>query len=160
DSSCRLSVPAEIRLPAVFLATTVYAVPTGLYQGGRIAGLRFLAENSHRLPSTVQGWYFYHKRKNYMVMKHAMTESVAYSTRTVSFMMGLFGIEALLDHARDQIDFLNTTAGASVVGLAYALFHRLPRAQVKAMVRTGVKVGLVLGLAQDALMAAKGHLWY
>jgi len=35
----------------------------GLVRGSRAAGLRFLAENAHRPPTTVQGWYFYNKTK-------------------------------------------------------------------------------------------------
>lgn len=40
----------------------------GLVREGRAASLRFLAENAHRPPKTVQGWYFYNKTKNYRVM--------------------------------------------------------------------------------------------
>lgn len=40
----------------------------GLVRGSRAAGLRFLAENAHRPPTTVQGWYFYKKTKNYKMM--------------------------------------------------------------------------------------------
>ncbi|TXT03840.1 hypothetical protein VHUM_04361 [Vanrija humicola] len=35
-------------------------------EGGK-ARLRFLAENAHRQPTTVQGWYFYTKTRNYRV---------------------------------------------------------------------------------------------
>jgi hypothetical protein len=40
----------------------------GFVRGSREAGLRFLAENAHRPPTTVQGWYFYNKTKNYRVL--------------------------------------------------------------------------------------------
>ncbi len=40
----------------------------GLVRGSRETGLRFLAENAHRPPTTVQGWYFYNKTKNYKMM--------------------------------------------------------------------------------------------
>ena len=40
----------------------------GVYRGGRLASLRFLAENAHRAPRTVKGWYFYNKTKNYRMM--------------------------------------------------------------------------------------------
>lgn len=35
----------------------------GFYQSAKRAGLVFLAENAHRRPDTVQGWYFYNKTK-------------------------------------------------------------------------------------------------
>lgn len=40
----------------------------GAVRGSRRASLRFLAENAHRPPTTVQGWYFYNKTKNYRRM--------------------------------------------------------------------------------------------
>jgi hypothetical protein len=40
----------------------------GLVRGSRAAALRFLAENAHRPPTTVQGWYFYNKTKNYKML--------------------------------------------------------------------------------------------
>lgn len=36
---------------------------TGLYQAGKRSSLVFMAENAHRRPDTVQGWYFYNKTK-------------------------------------------------------------------------------------------------
>ncbi|KAH8118374.1 hypothetical protein DFH11DRAFT_1502715 [Phellopilus nigrolimitatus] len=40
----------------------------GLMRGAREAGWRFLAENAHRAPTTVAGWYLYKKTKNYRMM--------------------------------------------------------------------------------------------
>ena len=41
---------------------------SGLATGAQRASLVFLAENAHRRPTTVQGWYFYNKTKNYRVI--------------------------------------------------------------------------------------------
>lgn len=35
----------------------------GMYQSANRASLVFMAENAHRRPDTVQGWYFYNKTK-------------------------------------------------------------------------------------------------
>ena len=40
----------------------------GFYRGGRMASLRFLAENAHRAPKTIKGWYLYNKTKNYRIL--------------------------------------------------------------------------------------------
>ncbi|EIW70817.1 hypothetical protein TREMEDRAFT_28772, partial [Tremella mesenterica DSM 1558] len=40
----------------------------GISRGGSKARLRFLAENAHRLPTTIQGWYFYTKTRNYRIL--------------------------------------------------------------------------------------------
>jgi hypothetical protein len=47
----------------------------GLVRGSRAAGLRFLAENAHRAPTTVRGWYFYNKTKNYKVMLGGLSKA-------------------------------------------------------------------------------------
>lgn len=49
-------------------AALIAGTSIGLVRGSRQASLRFLAENVHRPPTTVQGWYFYNKTKNYRVL--------------------------------------------------------------------------------------------
>ena len=47
---------------------TIMGMSLGLMRGSRAEGMRFLAENAHRPPTTMQGWYFYKKTKNYRMM--------------------------------------------------------------------------------------------
>lgn len=44
----------------------------GASRGGHLASRIFLAENTHRAPTTYQGWYFYNKTKNYHVAQKAI----------------------------------------------------------------------------------------
>lgn len=37
--------------------------------------MRFLAENAHRPPKTLEEWYFYHKTKNYRVVLGGLKQS-------------------------------------------------------------------------------------
>ena len=46
----------------------------GLSRGGRAAGHRFLAENAHRPPTTLRGWYLYKKTKNYRMLWGGLQE--------------------------------------------------------------------------------------
>lgn len=46
----------------------------GAVRGSRKESLRFLAENAHRAPKTVQGWYFYNKTKNYKIILAGLRE--------------------------------------------------------------------------------------
>ncbi|KAI5449059.1 hypothetical protein NCC49_005363 [Naganishia albida] len=46
----------------------------GVSRGGTRARLRFLAENAHRQPTTVQGWYFYTKTRNYRILFGSLRE--------------------------------------------------------------------------------------
>ncbi|TIA92843.1 hypothetical protein E3P92_01256 [Wallemia ichthyophaga] len=66
----RLTIP-ERSFPIVFCASLV-GFSLGSYRGGRLAGKKFLAENAHRAPKTVQGWYFYNKTKNYKIMQMSL----------------------------------------------------------------------------------------
>lgn len=52
--------------------TALTGLSLGLMRGGRQASLQYLAENAHRQPRTVEGWYFYKKTKNYRVMWGAL----------------------------------------------------------------------------------------
>ncbi|KAF7352990.1 Non-specific serine/threonine protein kinase [Mycena venus] len=55
------------RLYTVPLGAVLLGTGIGLNRGGRLASLRFLAENAHRTPTTQKGWYYYHKTKNYRI---------------------------------------------------------------------------------------------
>ena len=66
----RLTIPERyLVLPSIGVLT---GMSIGVLRGGREASLRFLAENAHRAPSTVKGWYLYKKTKNYRVMMGAL----------------------------------------------------------------------------------------
>ena len=69
----RISInPRFYQLPG---AALLVGTAIGLARGSRRAGLRFLAENAHRPPKTLQGWYFYRKTKNYKVMLGGLQEA-------------------------------------------------------------------------------------
>src|SRR5258708_475959 len=69
-------VKRERRVSAMVLPVVCASagMALGVYRGGRMAGLRFLAENAHRAPETVKGWYFYNKTKNYRVVYGGLKE--------------------------------------------------------------------------------------
>ena len=66
----------RVYIPPRYLILTSTTALTGLslgvMRGGRTASLQYLAENAHRQPRTVEGWYFYKKTKNYRVMWGAL----------------------------------------------------------------------------------------
>jgi hypothetical protein len=65
----------------------------GIMRGGRAASLRFLAENAHRPPTTVQGWYFYKKTKNYKVMLGGLKGAAKEGGRLGAISLLFVGIE-------------------------------------------------------------------
>lgn len=68
----RLNVPTRVLVIPSLCITTGMAL--GMIRGSRTASLRFLAENAHRAPTTVRGWYFYNKTKNYQMMFEGLKE--------------------------------------------------------------------------------------
>ncbi|KAL7421736.1 hypothetical protein Q5752_003507 [Cryptotrichosporon argae] len=76
-SRIALHVPPGLLVlpPAAALAGALI----GMSRGGTRAKLRFLAENAHRQPKTVQGWYFYTKTRNYRVFFGALRTGGRYA---------------------------------------------------------------------------------
>ena len=62
----------DVHIPERYLIMpslcAIMGMSLGLMRGARQEGMRFLAENAHRPPRTVEGWYFYKKTKNYRMM--------------------------------------------------------------------------------------------
>lgn len=63
NEAIHIDIPPRLyQVPGAALAV---GTVIGAVRGSRKEGLRFLAENAHRAPTTLQGWYFYNKTKNY-----------------------------------------------------------------------------------------------
>ncbi len=75
----RINIPRRYYLlPGAAVLT---GISIGLFRGSRTASLRFLAENAHRPPKTVRGWYLYNKTKNYRVLLGGLKEAGADATK-------------------------------------------------------------------------------
>jgi hypothetical protein len=73
----------------------------------------------------------------------------------------MFSIEAALDWARGQTDFANTMLAVCLPGFGYAWYNQMSRVQAREVIHKGGKIGLTLGLAQDALQYIRGvDVWY
>ncbi|PPQ68852.1 hypothetical protein CVT26_001686 [Gymnopilus dilepis] len=93
--SIRLTIPQ--RIIAVCGTAFVVGATIGTMRGGRAASLRFLAENAHRPPTTVQGWYFYKKTKNYKVMLGGLKGAAIEAGRLTALSLAYVGIEEGLE---------------------------------------------------------------
>ncbi|KAL9938307.1 hypothetical protein V8E36_002930 [Tilletia maclaganii] len=54
---------------------------SGCFSTASRASMVFMAENAHRQPETVQGWYFYNKTKNYKIILAAVKGGVGAALR-------------------------------------------------------------------------------
>lgn len=151
-------------LARVTLAGTIgggYGLATGFYNGFTRSALQYLAENAHRMPSTKGGWYFYHKRKNYVVLKEGMVQGFKQMVRFGAISSAYFGIEAYIDRLRGTIDFGSSMLAAATVGLGYGLTAGLSRKQTIRSARSFMIFGGIVGLMQDFIRYKKGNdVWF
>jgi hypothetical protein len=113
----RFSLPFGMRLPLATSLSFVAGMTLGLSHGSQTAGLRFRAENAHRLPTNPTGWYLYHKSKNYQMAWGGIKEGFKMGAKVSFWTAGFFGIEEMFDRYRGTKDFINTViASLSVAG--------------------------------------------
>jgi hypothetical protein len=94
QTAIRVNIPQRMLL----VPGTAFIVGSaiGLVRGGRTASLRFLAENAHRPPKTVQGWYFYNKTKNYRVMLGGLKGAGVDGSRLMAMGLCYVGLESAI----------------------------------------------------------------
>lgn len=161
DVNARFGIRPQYRLPSIMAMSSIVGVFWGFYRGFSETSLVYLAENSHRLPKTVGGWYFYHKRKNYVCIKNGLVNSLKTSLKLGSAVTGYFALEAYLDQFRGTVDFANTTVATGLGSLVYAKIKHFSKYQTKHIFVRALGLGLVSGLAQDFFIWGHGgELWY
>jgi len=136
-NAIHITIPPRFYLlpgSAVIIGTVI-----GLTRGSRRASLRFLAENVHRPPKTVQGWYFYNKTKNYKVMLGGLKEGGRDAVRLGVTALGWVGIEEGLERA-GWGDVREVGAAVGTAGVFCGLY-RLP---LRGTIRT-VMLGFMIG---------------
>ncbi|KAI0921774.1 hypothetical protein AcW2_006649 [Taiwanofungus camphoratus] len=146
----RLTVPERYYLlpgAGILAGTTI-----GLLRGSRLASLRFLAENVHRPPTTVKGWYFYNKTKNYRVMMGGLREAGVQALRLGTTAAGWVCIEEACARL-GWGDVSEVAAGLGTAGV-FAAVYRLPWKAARRTMVLGVMIGAAargLRWGQDSL---------
>nr|XP_019010777.1 uncharacterized protein I206_04080 [Kwoniella pini CBS 10737]OCF49558.1 hypothetical protein I206_04080 [Kwoniella pini CBS 10737] len=161
-----LTVPTSLLILPPTAA--IIGLSIGLVRGGNKSRLRFLAENAHRQPKTIQGWYFYTKTRNYRVFFGA--------AKTGSrFALGLGGATAvyvLLDESigfirerlvgvKERISWRNGgvawedgALSGGIMGLGVGTIYRLPR---PLFIRS-IIMGTILGALTSTMQVAQAHI--
>ncbi|KAL1918898.1 uncharacterized protein VTP21DRAFT_2279 [Calcarisporiella thermophila] len=138
--------------PRVYTVTflgALWGLSTGGYVGGRQSALQFLAENAHRLPRTIDGWYLYHKRKNYKVLWGGLKMGLRHAKRNAILCAGFEVAEAALDRWRDEADALNSIVAGAGTGFAFSLINKFSKQGSKHAVVLGAILGLLTGGLND-----------
>jgi hypothetical protein len=157
-TSERFGVPPTLRLPVVTGGSFIVGLALGTTQGAQMAGLRFRAENAHRLPTTSMGWYLYHKSKNYHMMLQGIKMGVKTGAKIGFWTGSLFATEELIDFARDgRRDFLSSVIASMSVAGAFSLWNRFSIITAARISKLALIGGLGYGLAQDGISLLKGR---
>lgn len=155
-------LPRE-RLGVIGTLGGIVGAMSGFYEGIKLSSLRYLVENGHRLPRTVGGWYFYHKKKNYVMILNGCRQGLKTGSKYAAGVTAFFGMEYLFDvYLRNNtIDFLNTTLTGVIMAGLYGRLHQLSRVQSINYIKKGGFLGLSIGITQDLMIWTRGgYTWY
>ncbi|CDS82114.1 uncharacterized protein SPSC_02934 [Sporisorium scitamineum] len=143
---------------------------SGVLTSGKRAGLVFMAENAHRLPDTVQGWYFYSKTKNYKVLLGAAKGGLKQGTRLGIWTTGFcfaerfaeltraslqkqFASSGEVEEAREGFKVLGHWTDGALAGVVTAAaataLYRLPRPSAVKVFQLGLLAGASTGGIRD-----------
>lgn len=113
--------------PRLLLMTSIgsfWGFSIGAFLGGRQSGLQYLAENAHKLPTTVQGWYFYHKTKNYRIMLGGVKRGIRFAGKTGGLCLMYGALEAALDDVRGEADMINSVTAGVITGTVFSALSK------------------------------------
>ncbi|KAI9024474.1 hypothetical protein CLU79DRAFT_700706 [Phycomyces nitens] len=153
----RAGLETKPRLILLTSVGTLWGFAIGSFLGGQQAGLQYLAENAHRLPTTVQGWYFYHKTKNYRMALGGIKRGAKFAGRTGGLCLMYGAIEAGLDDIRGEADVANSVIAGVTAGTIFSAITRLTRGSFRYSVLFGAAFGLATGGLSDLHRYATGH---
>ncbi|KAG1753813.1 uncharacterized protein EDB91DRAFT_1099953, partial [Suillus paluster] len=134
-------LPASAAFVGVFI---------GAVRGSRLASLRFLAENAHRPPKTIRGWYLYNKTKNYKRMAAGLKSGGKDAAKLGVTGLVWVGIEDGLGGCGTPWDDLKEVgAGAGTAG-AFAGVYQLPWRTGRRALLLGMMIGGGMGFLRWA----------
>ncbi|KAF2875817.1 hypothetical protein BDV95DRAFT_484265 [Massariosphaeria phaeospora] len=181
----RLGMTFDKRILLAAFTSFVCGFTLGSSTAGRLASLRFRAENAHRLPISRPGWYLYHKSKNYYKSRAGISEGMRKGVWLASWGSIFFIIEESMDVFRgtwragrtleemegvDELDikrissgveksrdFVSSAMAGMVTGGLWSAWNLFPMVTAARTIRMGLLVGLGYGLGQDGLTYVRGR---
>lgn len=179
----RLGMDFNERLALAALSSGIAGFTLGASDAGKMASLRFRAENAHRLPKSKPDWYLYHKSKNYYKAKEAVLVGVRKGAwvaawtgvflvieesmdvfrgtwragRTLTEMEGIdeLDMKAMDSSIRRNRDFISSGVAGIVTSGLWSAWNTFSINAAARTIRTGTVVGLGYGLFQDGMMYAR-----
>lgn len=168
----RLGMPLAVRVPLLMITSFGAGFLLGAGHGGPKAGDRYRAENAHRLPVTKNGWYLYHKSKNYHAIIGGVTSGVKLGAVLTGWASLFMATEEVVDRARERLfaregpngevlatgqrDAASTVVAAMSTAGIYSWRRGLDHFTAARTARMTLKYSLAFGLLQDALSSMRG----
>ncbi|KAJ3291014.1 hypothetical protein HDU76_007336 [Blyttiomyces sp. JEL0837] len=136
---------------------TLSGFGSGAYISGRQRAIQFLAENAHRLPKTVKGWYFYHKYKQHEAIHAAYKGGMRYGGRFGAIALVYCGAEVAMERTLGMESWVCSMGAGSAAAFVFSLASRLNFQYGKYAILFGAGTGLGIGLLQDGYSLIYGH---
>jgi hypothetical protein len=183
SNSPRLGMSFDQRLLLTTSLSLLSGFTLGSTSAGRLASLRFRAENAHRLPISQPGWYLYHKSKNYYKWRFGIAAGIKSGLGLAAWSSVFFVVEESLDVFRgtwragrtmeemegvDELDigrvdrgvgrcrdFWSSACAGMVTGGLWSAWHAFPVSTAARTIRMGLFVGAGYGVLQDGVRWAK-----
>ena len=122
----------------------------GFYLGVVRRSSQFLAEHAHRLPRTVAGWFFYHRRKNHACILAGVGNGLRYSRSAAAVAALLASSELSLEHFSDAESGLNVVVGWTASSLVLTRILKLNRSASLHLVRHALVASMAVALLEDS----------
>lgn len=120
DSRSRNAIHITIANPTLLLipvCASTFGFVSGLLSTSQRVSLQFLAENAHRQPTTLQGWYFYNKTKNYKIALEGVKGGLKTAARLGLWTSAFVGLQEAGVRSR----VLNSTQAGALAGTVMAV---------------------------------------
>ena len=138
--------PSTVWTMKMTLAGVSFGIVSGFWMGSRRRGLQFLAENSHRLPRTKGGWFYYHRFKNYAMIRGGTHSAVRYAGKCGGLSLLFFGSEQLAEYFVGENSF-----NAVAAGLSTSLLHSIHQSMSMQLTRRAMLLGVSCGVGIGCL---------
>ncbi|KEF57152.1 uncharacterized protein A1O9_07342 [Exophiala aquamarina CBS 119918] len=141
----------------------------GATKGATVGGDLFRAENAHRLPTEKNGWYQYHKTKNYRAMISGLKAGTRYGAVCTGWWSLFMVTEELIDRSRARLfeerdddrvpgqrDVASTVVAAMAVSGVYSWTNGLDYFAAAKVARTALRFSFAYGFLQDLVASFRG----
>jgi len=126
----RIGLEPLKRITLITASASFWGFILGGVIGSRQSGMQYLAENAHRLPKTTEGWYFYHKKKNYRMIYGALSKGAVYSAKTGAMVALFEALEASADFYRGGADLFNSVGAGLASGSIFSVASKFFRSVI------------------------------